>query len=241
LHGVWAAPKGQPKGAVLVVHDSQGLTPHISDVVGRFAGAGYAALGVDLLSGPGSPPTDPTQAPMALAALPPTNVIASMRAGVVELGRRAPGVKIGAVGFGFGAGALWRLLGAGDPTLSAAVPFYGPTAEDADFSRSHAAVLALYPENDHKLSESQDNADMAMMKANLVHNSALFPHAEAGFFDDTGTHYNADAAAKAWQATLDWFKKYLVTAPRPARPLPASSSNAPSDHPTKASTDPKTS
>jgi carboxymethylenebutenolidase len=220
---------------VLVVHDNQGLTPHFSDVVGRFAGAGYAALCVDLLSGDGGHATDPSQAPMALATLPPEKLIASMRAGVVELGRRTPGVKIGAVGFGFGAGALWQILGAGDPILAAAVPFYGSTPDDVDFSKSHAAILALYPENDRKLGESQDNADMAMMKANLVHNSTLYPDAAAGFFDDTGAHYNADAAAKGWQATLDWFNQYLVTAPT-ASPAP---SRAPNAHPTTAPKTPR--
>jgi len=237
LRGSWAAPVGKLKGAVLVVHDSQGLTPHYADVVGRFAGAGYAALCVDLLSGQTSATTEPSQAPMALATLPPAKLLASMRAGIVELGRRAPGAKIGAVGFGFGAGALWQLLGAGDPILAAAVPFYGPTPEDVNFAKSHAAVLAMYPGNDRKLGESQDNADMAMMNANLVHNSTLYPNADAGFFDETGAHYDADAASRAWKATLDWLNRYLVSAPPTSKALPASS-KTPSAHPARASAAP---
>lgn len=241
LRGSWAAPVGKAKGAVLVVPDSQGMTPHLADVVGRFAGAGYAALSVDLLSGQSGAPTDPSQAAMALASLPPATLLADMRAGVVELGKRAPGAKIGAVGFGFGAGALWQLLGAGDPILAAAVPFYGQTPDDVNFAKSHAAVLALYPEIDRKLGESQDNADQAMMDANLVHNSMVFKDADTGFFDDTGTRYNADAASKAWTATLDWFNRYLVSAPSAPQALPAKA-KAPGAHPAKpaASKTPKT-
>jgi len=70
-------------------------------------------------------------------------------------------------------------------------------------------VLAIYPDSNSKLNESQDNTDMAMMQANLVHNSVIYPGSAAGFFDDTGTRYDPAAAAKAWGATLDWFKQYL--------------------------------
>ena len=49
LQGAWAAP-ADPQGAVLVIHENRGLTPHFFDLVGRLAGAGYAALSVDLLS-----------------------------------------------------------------------------------------------------------------------------------------------------------------------------------------------
>lgn len=210
LHGAWAAPTGSPRAAVLVVHDNAGLTPHYFDLVGRFAGAGYATLAVDLLTGVGGAPApDPVQASKMLVKTSPATLDAQLRAGIAELTRRAPGVKLGAVGFGFGAGLLWQHLGAGDPVLAAAVPFYGAAPDGLDFTKTHAAVLGIYPDNDAKLNESQDNADMAMMKANLVHNSTIYQGAETGFFDDTSPHYNGAAAAKAWQATLDWFKQYL--------------------------------
>lgn len=218
LHGAWAAPIGAPRAAVLVAPDAQGLTPHFTDLVGRFAGAGYATLCVDLatagaatkaLGGP-SPDGAPDVKPVTLATRPdPEKQVAALRAGIDELGKRAPGVKIGAVGFGLGGGTLWQLLAAGESRLAAAVPFYGLAPDELDFSKSHAAVLAVYPDNDAKLNESQDNADMAMMNANLVHNSVIYQGTAAGFFNDTDTRYNHDAAAKAWGATLDWFKQYL--------------------------------
>lgn len=210
LHGAWAAPAGSPRGAVLVIHDEAGLTPHYFDLVGRFAGAGYATLAVDLLTGVGGAPApDPAQASKMLVKTLPAKLDAELQAGIAELARRAPGVKLGAVGFGFGAGLLWQHLGAGDPALAAAVPFYGAAPDDLDFTKTHAAVLGIYPDNDAKLNESQDNTDMAMMKANLVHNATIYQGAAAGFFDDTGPRYDGAAAAKAWQATLDWFKQYL--------------------------------
>lgn len=217
LRGSWAGPTGSARAAVLVVHDNQGLTPHYADLVGRFAGAGYGALCVDLLSGQGGnpAPTEPAQVAKTLAGTPPDKLVAGLRAGIDELARRVPGVqagpgaKIGAVGFGFGGGLLWQLVATGEPSLAAAVPFYGIAPDGLNFSTARAAVLAVYPDNDAKLSESQDNVDQAMMNANLVRNSTVYPGTAAGFFDDTGPRYDAAAAGKAWQATLDWFTQYL--------------------------------
>ena len=56
LSGVYAAPEGAPRGALLVVHENRGLTDHFRALTGRLAGDGYAALTPDLLSRAGAPP-----------------------------------------------------------------------------------------------------------------------------------------------------------------------------------------
>ncbi|WP_262923024.1 dienelactone hydrolase family protein [Hymenobacter cellulosilyticus] len=46
MKGYLARPKGRKKrGAVVVIHENRGLTPHIKDVTRRVAKAGYLALG----------------------------------------------------------------------------------------------------------------------------------------------------------------------------------------------------
>lgn len=149
------------------------------------------------------------RAAKTLAAAPREKLVAEMRAGITELMRRAPGAKVGAVGFGFGGSLLWHLLDAGEPRLSAVASFYGPAPDGLDFSRSRAAVLGLYPDHDAKLNESQDNTDIAMMQANLVHNSTIYQETTAGFFDDTSPRYHGAGAAKAWRDSLEWFDRYL--------------------------------
>src|SRR5688572_22446312 len=91
LIGAWAAPTdGEPTGAVLVIHENRGLTEHFYDLVGRLAGAGYGALCVDLLSDQGGTAAlaDPAQAPTTLADKPEDALVADLRAGIDELGRR---------------------------------------------------------------------------------------------------------------------------------------------------------
>ncbi|WP_280245153.1 dienelactone hydrolase family protein, partial [Nocardia abscessus] len=114
LQAAWAAAQ-QPRGGVLVVHENKGLTDHIRSVAGRFAGAGYSALALDLLSAHGGTAafTDPAAATAELSRIPPEQLVADLRAGLDELQRWVEGKKLGATGFCFGGGLTWLLLASG--------------------------------------------------------------------------------------------------------------------------------
>ena len=149
LKGSWSAAP-TPKGAVLIIHENQGLTPHFVTLPGRLAASGYSALAVDLLSrkgGTGAFP-DEAQATAALTGTPMADLVADARAGLDELLRRVPGHKAGMMGFCFGGGMVWSVLAAGEDRLAAAAPFYGPLPDPHDFSKAKAAVLAFYGETD---------------------------------------------------------------------------------------------
>lgn len=218
---VWAGPNGQlqgawaeaanPRGGVLVIHENRGLNDWVRSVAGRFAGAGYSALAIDLLSEEGGTATftDPAQATAALGKVPPDRFVADMKSGVDELQRRVPGKKVAVVGFCFGGGLVWRLLASGEPQLAAAVPFYGPLPDNPDFSGSKAAVLAFYGALDNRVTSSKDAAKAALDKAGLVNEIVVEPNADHAFFNDTGPRYNPSASADAWSKTLDWFDKYV--------------------------------
>jgi carboxymethylenebutenolidase len=210
LQGAWAEAE-DPQGALLVIHENRGLTPHFFDLVGRFAGASYSALCVDLLSAQGGTGSlqDPAAAPTALANTPPEQLVADLQAGIDELEKRVADAKVAAAGFCFGGGMTWNLLQAGEQRLAAAVPFYGPAPESADFSKAKAAVLAIYGEQDERVNATRDRAEAALKAAGLTHEIRTFAGAGHGFFNDTGQRYNAEAAQQAWQAVLDWFNQHL--------------------------------
>jgi carboxymethylenebutenolidase len=211
LQGAWAAAK-DPRGALLVIHENRGLTPHFFDLVGRFASASYSALCVDLLSAEGGTASleDPAAAPTMLGNAPPERLLGDLRAGIDELERRVPDAKVGVVGFCFGGGMTWNLLQAGEQRLAAAVPFYGPAPESPDFSRAKAAVFAIYGEQDERVNASRDRAEAALKAAGLTYEIRTFAGAGHAFFNDTGPRYNAQAAQEAYQAVLDWYAQHLA-------------------------------
>jgi carboxymethylenebutenolidase len=218
----WAGPRGElqaawseaatPKGAVLVIHENKGLTDWVRSVAGRFAGIGYSALAIDLLSAQGGTATftDPAEATAALSKISPEDFTADMKSGVEELQRRTPGAKVAAVGFCMGGGLVWQLLASGEPQLAAAVPFYGPLPDGADFSGSKdVAVLGFYGSKDARVTGTKDAAQQALDKAGLVNQLVVEQGADHAFFNDTGERYNPTAAADAWQKVQDWFTKYV--------------------------------
>jgi carboxymethylenebutenolidase len=218
----WAGPKGElqaawaqataPKGGVLVIHENKGLTDWVRSVAGRFAGIGYSALAIDLLSAQGGTATfsDPAEATAALGKMAPEDSLADLKSGVDELQRRTPGVKVAAVGFCMGGGFVWQLLASGEPQLAAAAPFYGPLPDGADFGGSKdVAVLGFYGSEDARVTGTKDAAQQALDKAGVVNELVVEQGANHAFFNDTGDRYDPTAAADAWQRLQGWFTKYV--------------------------------
>ncbi|MCE5292795.1 MAG: dienelactone hydrolase family protein [Nocardiaceae bacterium] len=211
LQAAWAAAES-PRGAVLVIHENKGLTEHHKNVAGRFAGAGYSAIALDLLSRNGGTAqfTDPAQATAALTSTPAADLVADIQAALGELQTRADGTKLAMTWFCFGGGLTWQTLAAGEPRLSAAAPFYGPGPENPDFSGSkNAAVIAFYGALDNRVNATRDAMGEALTRAGLVHEIVTEPDANHAFFNDTGQRYNAVAADYAWKRVLDWFGQHV--------------------------------
>ncbi|MFI5776560.1 dienelactone hydrolase family protein [Nocardia sp. NPDC051570] len=208
LQGAWAqAP--HPRGGVLVIHENTGLTPFIRSVTGRFAGIGYSALAVDLLSEEGGTAAfiDPAAATAALSKTPQDRFVADLQAGVAELAQRVPGNKLGATGFCFGGGLTWLMLTSGTPQLAAATPFYGPFAGGE--IHTQVAVLAIYGALDTRVDASRPQAEQALAQAGVPHETFVADGADHAFFNDTGPRYHPAAAAQAWRRVTDWYGRYL--------------------------------
>ena len=213
LQAAWAeAPNA--RGGVLVIHENKGLNDWVRSVAGRFAGIGYSALAIDLLSAQGGTAkfTDPAEATAALGNIPPEQLVANLKSGIGELQRRVPDKKLAAVGFCMGGGLVCRLLASGAPELAAAVPFYGPTPDDPDFAGSkNVAVLGFYGSLDQRVNATEPVARAALEKAGLVHELVTEPDANHAFFNDTNAErYDPTAAADAWRRVQDWFGRYVV-------------------------------
>ena len=222
-------PHGPVKGALIVVQEVWGLTPHIKSIADRLAGEGYIALspdlfygnGIDLesLSGLQSQLFDPEKRaevqPKLRALMTPiqspefgkiTEAKTQVCFDYLENLGNVEG-RVGIIGFCFG-GTYSFSLAVHQPKLKVAIPFYG----HADFSVDQlkaitCPVLAFYGDQDENLMASLPELKDKMSKAGVKFTAQVYPGCGHAFFNDTNKFtYNPEAAADAWNKTLDLLK-----------------------------------
>ncbi len=208
-----AQPRGGgPFPGVIVIHENRGLLEHFKDVARRLAKAGYIGLAVDLASHEGGTArfSDLAQVSAILGRTPPDQLMAMLNDAVPRL-QAVPGARrdrIGAMGFCFGGGMVWRFA-TQNADLRAAVPFYGSNPPIGDVPKIKAAVLAIYGALDSRLNEGIPAVREAMQNARVLHEIVIYPNADHAFFNDIGQRYKEDAAKAAWTRTLAWFDRHL--------------------------------
>ena len=201
------AQAASAKGAVLIVHENRGLVEGTRAVAARFAGDGYSALAIDLVSGVNSGGTAAVPASDVGALLSNSDVSdrrADLQAGFDELLKRNAGKKLGMIGFCFGGTVVWDYLATGDTRLAAAAPFYGGTVEGANYT-AKAAVLGVYGETDTRINATRDAAKANLVKAGVPHEIKTYAGVGHGFYSQV----DSVQSKQAYSDTLDWFDRYL--------------------------------
>jgi len=201
------AQAANAKGAVLVVHENRGLVEGTRAVAARFAGDGYSALAIDLVSGVNPGGTAAVPAGDVGALLSNADVSdrrADLKAGFDELLKRNAGKKLGMIGFCFGGTVVWDYLTTGDTRLAAAAPFCGGTVEGANYT-AKAAVLGVYGETDARINATRDAAKANLVRAGVPHEIKTYAGVGHGFYSQV----DSPQSKQAYSDTLDWFDRYL--------------------------------
>ena len=201
------AQAASAKGAVLVVHENGGLVEGTRAVASRFAGDGYSALSIDLVSGINAGGTAAVPAGDVGALLSNSDVSdrrADLKAGFDELLKRNAGKKLGMIGFCFGGTVVWDYLTTNETRLAAAAPFYGGTVEGANYT-AKAAVLGVYGETDTRINATRDAAKANLVRAGVPHEIKTYAGVGHGFYRQVETQQSK----QAYSDTLDWFDRYL--------------------------------
>jgi carboxymethylenebutenolidase len=212
LMAYMARPAGTARvPGLIVIQENRGQTPHLQDVVRRAATAGFAAINIDLVARAGGYEKLPDQAAYnaELGKLTPAGKLADHNAAITFLKAQSTGA-IGAVGFCFGGGEVWSLIAAG-ADLKAAVPYYGPQPSNfAEIAKTKTAVFGVYAEMDARITGTAPAMEAELKKSGAPYQIVTYPGVNHAFHNDTGTRYDAAQATKAWVATVEWFRKYLV-------------------------------
>lgn len=214
LMAYMAKPKTNARVAgVVVIHENRGQTEHIRDVVRRVATAGFVGINIDLAARDGGADklTDAAAYNAALAKRDTAAKLSDHNAAIAYLKGQSSGA-IGVVGFCFGGGETWSVLTAGTADVKAAAPFYGPQPTNyAELAKTKAAVSAVYAELDTRITSSTQQMEQELKKSGSPYAITIYPGVNHAFHNDTNPdRYNAAAAQKAWVATVEWFRKYLV-------------------------------
>jgi len=211
VRGYLARPaEGTGLPAVMIVHENRGLNAHIEDVTRRMALAGFLAYAPDFLSPAGGTPDDEDRAREMIQGLDPADTTADAVAGIAFLkGHPLGNGRAGAVGFCWGGGVIGRLAVA-DADLDAGVVFYGQAPDPADAARIKAPLLLHYAGLDERINARVPAFREALAAAGVEHTVYMYEGANHAFHNDTSpARYDAEAAALAWQRTIDFFTEKL--------------------------------
>jgi carboxymethylenebutenolidase len=207
--GYFAAPAAGKGPAAVVIQEWWGLVPHIEDLVERFAREGFVTLAPDLYHGRTTKsPDDAAKLLMELDVERAGREIAG--AGAYLLSRpECSSSTYGVVGFCMG-GALAQYAATVDAShVGAAVSFYGgfkkaPTA----WEKLASPLLLIYGENDKGVPAQQGEELAGKLRSmGKSVDVVVYPNADHAFFNDARPEvHNPEAAAKAWQRTLEHFR-----------------------------------
>lgn len=214
--------------ALIVIHEIWGLDTHVKDVANRLQAQGYTALAPDLLKGTEiedvvgvlkrvmeDPKERDSKQKELRDMLAPMQKPEFARLTVEKLQvcfhyLQSKGYeKIGVIGFCFG-GTYSFALAAAQPSLKAAVAFYGQSPDEASIEKITCPVLAFYGEQDARLVGQLLQLEESMKKLHKEFSYTIYPNTGHAFFNDTRpTVYNKEAADDAWDRMLQFLKENM--------------------------------
>ncbi|CAM3363358.1 dienelactone hydrolase family protein [Aquirufa ecclesiirivi] len=197
-------------GAVLVIHENRGLTPHIKDVTRRIAKAGYIALGIDALSPFGGTPANEDEGRALFAKLDAVQNLENIKSGLDYLrGLKNSNKKTGVVGFCWGGGMV-NSMAVMDSELTAAVAYYGRQAEVADVPKIKAKLMLQYAGMDERINAGIPAFEEALKANKKDYQLFVYEGAQHAFNNDSSpARYNAEVAKLAWTRTMGLFEQTL--------------------------------
>ena len=202
--GYLAIPRGDgPFGAVILIHEWNGLVQRVKETADAFAAEGYVALAADLYSGrTGANPEEN----MALVRETLANleaIIANLNAAAGYLrGRSDTSGKIAAIGWCYGGGVALSFALGGEHHDATAI-FYGRLLGDPEqMSQINHEVYGTFARNDQGIPVESVNAFVATLRdAGIKNDVHIYDEISHGFWlhVDRDPTTNTGPALDAWQ------------------------------------------
>ncbi len=212
IKGYLVQPKQAKKrlGAVLVIHENRGLTPHIKDVTRRIAKEGFIALGIDGLSQFGGTPINEDEGRALIGKLDARQNIENMLSGLSYLRTlKNSNQKTACIGFCWGGGVV-NDLAAADPALTLGVPYYGRQIDATLVPKIKAKLMLHYAGLDERINAGIPAYENALKSNQIDYQLFIYEGAQHAFNNDSSpARYQKEPADLAWSRTINFFKKHL--------------------------------
>jgi carboxymethylenebutenolidase len=201
-----AEPPGPARAGVVVVHDWYGQLPHVRAIADELAGAGLAALAVDLYDGRTT--TDPGEADRLAGQMDRAAAPARLDEAVTTLKERTDDEPVGVLGWSLGGSHAIGLMTRAD--LGAAVLYYAAGDED-DAATIHCPVLLHLAETDEfDPPELYEGFVAALRSAGTEVEVHTWPGTQHSFANRDVALHAPDQAAEAWAITVRFLRDHLL-------------------------------
>lgn len=206
--GYLATPSTGTGKAVLVLHAWWGLNDTIKAFCNRLADSGFVAFAPDLYHGKVADTIDDAKALVKALGANPHQAEAEIAEAATFLSGRAgqAGRSLAVIGFSMGANLALDLAIAEPEQIRSVVLFYGTGG--GDFSRSKAAYLGHFAENDpYEPRSGVDELEETLRQAGRPVTFYHYPGTSHWFVEPDRPAYDPAAASLAWERTLAFLRQ----------------------------------
>jgi len=206
--GYRAAPKGAPKGGLVVIQEIFGVNGHIKKVTDSFAAEGYVALAPAIFDRAergfetGYKPEDIELGRSIRGKIDMNDMVKDIRAAVKALA--GEGLKVGVVGYCLGGTLAW-LAATRIDGVACAIGYYGGGIADTAQERPKCPVLLHFGETDQSIPTEHHQRIRAAHPTLPMH---IYP-AGHGFNCDERGSYHEPSATLARSRTLDVLQRHV--------------------------------
>jgi carboxymethylenebutenolidase len=188
---------------VVVIQEWWGLNPQIKGVADRLGKAGYRAIVPDLFRGKVAKNRD--EASHMMSGLDWDDAVEQDIRGAIHHLRTTSDGSVAVMGFCMG-GALVLIAGTRLSGIDAGVCFYGiPPASKADPSRLRTPMQFHFAQHDDWCTpEAVDKLEQALRQGSATFEIHRYDAQHAFMNEARPEVYNAEAATKAWERTLQF-------------------------------------
>jgi carboxymethylenebutenolidase len=212
--GYLAVPAGNGKhGAVILIHEWDGLGERVKQVADAFAAEGYVALAADLYSGRTGANPQENMALVKETLANPQRIIENLDAAVKFLkARKDVNGKVAAIGWCYGGGVALS-FGLDGANHEGTAMFYGRLVDDPEkLKHLHHELYGTFAGHDENIKRDDvDHFVAALRGAGITNDVHIYDDVKHGFwlYVDRDPDANAAPALDAWQRLKAYLSRVL--------------------------------